>query len=333
MTAEDVDQTPVAPTTSSAAAAAPTATTPLPPPQSGSRQPSSSRDLSGRQRSRRRSAQDRINDILEGARQRSESYDHQNSSPGTLSPRLQPLLGSSPRGPNYLSSGSPRIASPRTGSPRRGPSIPEENNGNSGDGGVVTAQPDQQQQHHIHYQPSTQLNHSTRRRSSRRATHDQARAQSDVDEDGLASRSREQEEGRWKKTLRYFKSIELENKGSVARDHLALERTFLAWLRTSLAFASIGIAITQLFRLNTSLADDEHQSNTLRHLGKPLGATFLAISILILFLGYNRYLESQEWVIKGKFPASRGTILLVTFIAFAVTVASLIVVVAVQSSH
>jgi hypothetical protein len=37
-----------------------------------------------------------------------------------------------------------------------------------------------------------------------------------------------------------FGSIELENKGSVARDHLALERTFLAWLRTSLAFASIG---------------------------------------------------------------------------------------------
>lgn len=133
--------------------------------------------------------------------------------------------------------------------------------------------------------------------------------------------------------MKYFRSIELENKGSVARDHLALERTFLAWLRTSLAFASIGIAITQLFRLNTSLADDDHQSYTLRHLGKPLGSTFLAVSILILFLGYNRYLESQAWVIKGKFPASRGTIILVSFIAFAVTVASLVVVIAVQGDH
>ena len=114
------------------------------------------------------------------------------------------------------------------------------------------------------------------------------------------------------------------------------ERTFLAWLRTSLAFASIGIAVTQLFRLNTSLVKDGQggsESNTLRHMGKPLGATFLGISILILFLGYKRYFMSQEWVMKGKFPASRGTIMIVAFVAFAIMVASLVVVIAIHPTE
>lgn len=76
---------------------------------------------------------------------------------------------------------------------------------------------------------------------------------------------------------------------------LNAERTFLAWLRTSLAFASIGVAVTQLFRLNTSLQNAEEDVDSsslsmfellissaepqqkLRHVGKPLGATFLGI--------------------------------------------------------
>ncbi|RMZ76285.1 hypothetical protein DV737_g4880, partial [Chaetothyriales sp. CBS 132003] len=187
-----------------------------------------------------------------------------------------------------------------------------------------------------------------------------------------------------------YGSVTLENKGSVARDHLALERTFLAWLRTSLAFASIGIAVTQLFRLNTSSASrsqgaqfrsplpssplgdksvpaellpylqqaaataavsvqtlgptlldqllglppvvgaddiDEDAGKRLRHVGKPLGATFLLISILILLIGAHRYFESQYWIIRGKFPASRGGIFLVASIAGALIVASLVIVI------
>ncbi|KAK3063824.1 hypothetical protein LTS18_012441 [Coniosporium uncinatum] len=159
-----------------------------------------------------------------------------------------------------------------------------------------------------------------------------------------------EEDGWWRSVVEKYGSVELENKGSVARDHLALERTFLAWLRTSLSFASIGIAVTQLFRLNTTISTDPSSYSStsstspnlspfqqsplgtyehLRHVGKPLGATFIGISIIVLFIGFHRYFESQHYVIRGKFPASRGSIVLVTLMSGALIVASLVVVLAI----
>ena len=106
----------------------------------------------------------------------------------------------------------------------------------------------------------------------------------------------------------------------------------MAWLRTSLAFASIGIAITQLFRLNTSSvpADNPDAYIHLRQLGKPLGATFLGISIVVLWVGFNRYFESQHWIIRGKFPASRGSVIIVSLIAATLMVVSLVVILVVE---
>ncbi|GAA6026666.1 hypothetical protein JCM8202_005049 [Rhodotorula sphaerocarpa] len=48
---------------------------------------------------------------------------------------------------------------------------------------------------------------------------------------------------------RVFSAGVVPNTGSAARDHLAGERTVLAWLRTSMVLATIGITLAQLLRL------------------------------------------------------------------------------------
>lgn len=52
-------------------------------------------------------------------------------------------------------------------------------------------------------------------------------------------------------------------------------------------------------------------------------------AILILFIGLHRYFESQHYVIRGKFPASRGSIILVFLVALVLIIVSLVVVIAV----
>ncbi|KAF3086906.1 hypothetical protein TWF569_009977 [Orbilia oligospora] len=76
----------------------------------------------------------------------------------------------------------------------------------------------------------------------------------------------------------------------------------------------------------------EKGAMTLRRMGKPLGATFLGIAILVLLIGINRYYESQNWLLKGKFPASRGSIVFLTVIAAALIICSLSIILAVNPS-
>ncbi|KAH7885143.1 hypothetical protein F5I97DRAFT_1810606 [Phlebopus sp. FC_14] len=111
-------------------------------------------------------------------------------------------------------------------------------------------------------------------------------------------------------------SLVLENKGNVARDHLASERTYLAYVRTSLACASAGVAIVQLFALSSSVSvATQHQGaiNT-QKFAKPLGATVVLFGLGILILGVARYFMTQMSLIRGYFPVARHSITVVAFI-------------------
>jgi uncharacterized membrane protein YidH (DUF202 family) len=75
-------------------------------------------------------------------------------------------------------------------------------------------------------------------------------------------------------------SLVLENNGSVARDHLASERTFLAYVRTSLALAGSGVGLVQLMQ------EQETGAGAVAYAAaKPLGCILVCFGLVVLGIG------------------------------------------------
>jgi uncharacterized membrane protein YidH (DUF202 family) len=138
-------------------------------------------------------------------------------------------------------------------------------------------------------------------------------------------------------SLPFSLSLTLQNTGSVARDHLASERTFLAYVRTSLAFASAGVgtsfppapadpvftsfsylsyflflfyfqillvhvALVQLFRISvsTSANGSSQDGIAVRPFAHPLGATLITFGIVVLVTGeYITLSPTFLWIPKA----------------------------------
>ncbi|EPB82682.1 hypothetical protein HMPREF1544_10585 [Mucor circinelloides 1006PhL] len=115
---------------------------------------------------------------------------------------------------------------------------------------------------------------------------------------------------------RFSSSLYLENAVAVARDHMANERTYLAWVRTSLSIISIGVAITQLFRLDKDMLKDPAMADDMVAIGKPLGMTFIVIGLFYMIFAFIRYFHSQVAMTKGYFPASRGIVIVASTATF-----------------
>jgi len=99
-------------------------------------------------------------------------------------------------------------------------------------------------------------------------------------------------------------ALVLENTGSVARDHLASERTFLAYVRTSLAFSSAGVgtavsslnrrshflitcftALVQLFTIASNIPNNKSMAVERAKFARPLGATVVIVGLGVLAVG------------------------------------------------
>ncbi|KAL1682520.1 hypothetical protein EV122DRAFT_249331 [Schizophyllum commune] len=120
-------------------------------------------------------------------------------------------------------------------------------------------------------------------------------------------------------------TLTLENSGSVARDHLASERTFLAYTRTSLVIASTGVALVQLFTISAETRASDSSSSSvafqptsprLARWARPLGAATIAFGIFVLAVGLARYLTIQCALVRGTFPAARLVVVAIRYDGF-----------------
>ncbi|KAF5340560.1 hypothetical protein D9611_007305 [Ephemerocybe angulata] len=124
---------------------------------------------------------------------------------------------------------------------------------------------------------------------------------------------------------RYSPTIVLKNSGSVARDHLASERTFLAYVRTSMGLASMGVALVQLFAIaditsHVTGGKVPATSPNVQRFARPLGALTIALSLVVLFIGVWRYFKIQFSLPGGYFPVARVSAVFTSFVFTAIVV-------------
>ena len=118
--------------------------------------------------------------------------------------------------------------------------------------------------------------------------------------------------------LRYIRTDPLPNTGSLARDLLASERTFLAWSRTGLGFIALGVALEKVEAFAAI-------SPTLLHLSD--SRTKLAAGILVgtgsLTVGHGtvRYFGTLRLLQQGKFRPNTGGITLMAITSIGIALA------------
>lgn len=111
----------------------------------------------------------------------------------------------------------------------------------------------------------------------------------------------------------------IDMQGSEARDNLANERTFLAWIRTGFATAALGIVIAR-FRISTDSSSEVHST-----FYKILSLLFLGVGMLCVVAGSTRYAHVQVLMQDGKFPTNGVATTLVAILGLGAFLATFVI--------
>jgi putative membrane protein len=99
-----------------------------------------------------------------------------------------------------------------------------------------------------------------------------------------------------------------------ASDHLANERTFLAWIRTSIALMGFGFVVVKfsLFVRQLSLVVTGHSVTPVKGFSGVIGMCLVAIGALTALIGYLRYRRIEKQLLNQTFYPQSTLLLVLT---------------------
>lgn len=112
-----------------------------------------------------------------------------------------------------------------------------------------------------------------------------------------------------------------------ARDHLANERTFLAWVRTSVAVVVFGFAIGRFAIAMRQLTAFQGQAPKSTGLSVWMGMSSILAGVIMAVAGLIRYRKTRAQLEEGKFEPAGFIVDLVTALTvlFGVTLAGYLI--------
>jgi putative membrane protein len=99
-----------------------------------------------------------------------------------------------------------------------------------------------------------------------------------------------------------------------ARDHLANERTFLAWVRTSVAIVVFGFAIGRFAIAMRQLTAFQGVASKTTGLSVWMGMISILAGVLMVAMGLVRYRKTRALLEEGKFEPAGFIVDLVTIL-------------------
>jgi putative membrane protein len=99
-----------------------------------------------------------------------------------------------------------------------------------------------------------------------------------------------------------------------ARDHLANKRTFLAWVRTSVAIVVFGFAIGRFAIAIRQLTEFQGQASKTTGLSVWMGMNAILAGVVMMVAGLVRYRKTRTQLDEGKFEPAGFIVDLVTIL-------------------